>query len=176
MLQRAAAGFAGAEASLEEVLRWGWLATAAAVTVWDFETCVAIAAREVELARDSGALAVLAVGINVFAQAVALGGEFGKASLVIAEADAVVEATGTGVLPYGALVLAGLQGREAEASVLIDATIRDATSAGQGTARPVRALGERDPAQRPRPLRGGSRGGAGCERRRTRSCSSPPGR
>ena len=134
VLQRAATGFAGTDASLEEVLRWGWLATAAAVTVWDFDTCVAIAEREVEVARDSGALAVLAVGANVLAQAVALGGEFGKASLVIAEADAVVEATGTGVLPYGALVLAGLQGREAEASVLIDATIREATSAGQGTA------------------------------------------
>ena len=134
VLQRAATGFAGDEVSLEEVLRWGWLATAAAVTVWDFETCLAIADREVEVARDLGALAVLAVGANVLAQAVALSGEFGKASLVIAEADAVVEATGTAVLPYGALVLAGLQGREAEASVLIDTTIRDATAGGQGTA------------------------------------------
>ena len=134
VLQRAAAGFAGDEVSQEEVLRWGWLATAAAVTVWDFETCLAIAAREVELARDSGALAVLAVGVNVLAQAVALGGEFAKASLLIAEADAVVEATGTGVLPYGALVLAGLRGREAEASELIEATVTDATAGGQGTA------------------------------------------
>jgi DNA-binding CsgD family transcriptional regulator/tetratricopeptide (TPR) repeat protein len=134
VLQRAATGFAGTEASLEEVLRWGWLATAAAVTVWDFETCLAISDREVEVARDSGALAVLAVGLNVFAQALALSGEFGKASLLIAEADAVTEATGTGVLPYGALVLAGLQGREAESSVLIDATIREATAGGQGTA------------------------------------------
>ena len=122
------------DVSREEVLRWGWLATAAAVTVWDFDTCLAIAARQVEVARESGALAVLAVGLNVFAQAVALGGEFGKASLLIAEADAVTEATGTGVLPYGALVLAGLQGREAEASELIDATVEQATAGGQGTA------------------------------------------
>jgi DNA-binding CsgD family transcriptional regulator len=134
ILQRATAAFADDQVSLEEVLRWGWLATAAAVTVWDFEACLAIAAREVELARDSGALAVLAVGINVFTQAVALAGEFGKASLLIAEADAVVEATGTGVLPYGALALAGLRGREAEASRLIDATVTDATAGGQGTA------------------------------------------
>jgi DNA-binding CsgD family transcriptional regulator len=134
VLRSAATGFAGKEASLEEVLRWGWLATAAAVTVWDFETCLAIAAREVEVARESGALAVLAVGANVLAQAVALSGEFEKTSLVIAEADAVVEATGTAVLPYGALVLAGLRGREAEASVLIDATIEEATAGGQGTA------------------------------------------
>jgi DNA-binding CsgD family transcriptional regulator len=134
ILQRATAAFADDEVSLEEVLRWGWLATAAAVTVWDFDACLTIAAREVELARDSGALAVLAVGINVFTQAVALAGEFGKASLLIAEADAVVEATGTAVLPYGALVLAGLRGREAQASRLIDATVTDATAGGQGTA------------------------------------------
>ena len=134
VLQRATAAFADDGVSLEEVLRWGWLATAAAVTVWDFEACLAIAAREVQLARDSGALAVLAVGLNVFTQAVALAGEFGKASLLTAEADAVVEATGTGVLPYGALVLAGLRGREAETSRLIEATVTDATAGGQGTA------------------------------------------
>jgi DNA-binding CsgD family transcriptional regulator len=134
LLQRAAAGFAGPDASLEEVLRWGWLATAAAVTVWDFESCLAIAEREVEVARDLGALAVLAVGLNVYAQGVALSGEFEKASLLIAEADAVTQATGTAVLPYGALVFAGLRGREAEASALIDATIREATAGGQGTA------------------------------------------
>jgi DNA-binding CsgD family transcriptional regulator len=134
ILRRATAAFADDGVSLEEMLRWGWLATAAAVTVWDFEACLGIAAREVELARDSGALAVLAVGVNVFTQAVALAGEFGKASLLIAEADAVVEATGTGVLPYGALVLAGLRGREAEASRLIGATVTEATAGGQGTA------------------------------------------
>jgi ATP/maltotriose-dependent transcriptional regulator MalT len=54
--------------------------------------------------------------------------------MLVAEADGVIEATGTHVAPYGALVLAGLQGREAEASRLIDATIKTATAGGQGTA------------------------------------------
>ena len=66
------------DVSIEEVLRWGWLATAAAVMVWDYETCVAVATRGVELAREAGALTVLAVSVNVMAQAVALGGEFGN--------------------------------------------------------------------------------------------------
>jgi hypothetical protein len=61
VLKRAAAGFAGSEISTEELLRWGWLATAAAVTVWDFDTCRVVAAGEVEVARESGALTVLAV-------------------------------------------------------------------------------------------------------------------
>jgi DNA-binding CsgD family transcriptional regulator len=134
VLERAARSFADQEVSVEEVLRWGWLATAAAVMVWDYETCLAVAARGVRLARESGALAVLAVSVNVLAQAVALGGESGSAALLTAEADAVTEATGTRVAPYGALVLAGLQGREAQAVAVIDATIRDATAGGQGTA------------------------------------------
>src|SRR4051794_4297707 len=45
VLQRAAAAFAGADASVEEVLRWGWVATAAAAYVWDYDTCLAAATR-----------------------------------------------------------------------------------------------------------------------------------
>jgi DNA-binding CsgD family transcriptional regulator len=134
VLQRAATAFAGSEVSVEEVLRWGWLATAAAVFVWDYDTCLAVSIRGVQLARDSGALEVLVVAVNVLGQAVALGGDFPGAALLIAEADAVTEATGARVAPYGALVLAALRGQEAEASKLIGATIKDATAGGQGTA------------------------------------------
>jgi ATP/maltotriose-dependent transcriptional regulator MalT len=74
------------------------------------------------------------VTVNVLAQAVALGGDFERAESLIAEAYAVRDATGTQVAPYGALVLAGLQGREPDASDLIGATIREATAGGQGTA------------------------------------------
>jgi len=134
MLQRAAAGFAAEGAGVDEVLRWGWLATIAAVVVWDYEACVAIAARCVQLARDAGALTVLAVALNILAQAVALGGEYGKAAQLIAEAEAVTEATGTRVLQYGALYLAAYRGHEDEISRLIEATAREAASAGQGNA------------------------------------------
>jgi DNA-binding CsgD family transcriptional regulator len=134
VLERAASSFAGDDVTVEEVLRWGWLATAAAVMVWDYETCLAVATRGVRLARESGALAVLAVSVNVLAQAEALAGEAARAASLIAEADSVTEATGTLVAPYGALVLAGLQGREVEATGLIEATIREATQGGQGTA------------------------------------------
>ena len=134
VLARAATGFADERVSIEEVLRWGWLATAAAVMVWDYETCLAVATCGVELAREAGALNVLAVSANVLAQATTLGGEFGRATSLVAEADAVTEATGARVAPYGALVLAGFQGREIRATGLIDATIKEFTAGGQGTA------------------------------------------
>jgi DNA-binding CsgD family transcriptional regulator len=133
-LQRATKAFASGKASAEEVIRWGWLATAAAVWLWDYDRCLAIATSEVQLARELGALEVLAVGVNVMGQATALGGDLPRTTQLTAEADAVTEATRTRVAPYGALVLAGFRGQEAEASGLIDATIKEATDGGQGTA------------------------------------------
>jgi DNA-binding CsgD family transcriptional regulator/tetratricopeptide (TPR) repeat protein len=133
-LRRAASGFATGDATVEEVLRWGWIATAAAVVCWDFDTCLAAATRGVQLARSSGALAVLAVSVNVLAQAVALSGDLAQAEVLVAEADGVTEATGTRVAPYGALVLAAYRGRETEAFTLIDQTIEEASAGGQGTA------------------------------------------
>src|SRR5262249_54043840 len=70
LLQEAVKAFASEHAGAEEVLRWGWLATVAAVIVWDYESCVAVASRGVQLARDSGALTVLAVALNIMGQAV----------------------------------------------------------------------------------------------------------
>ena len=134
LLEQAATAFSGGDTSAEEVLRWGWLATAGAAVVWDFETCVATATRQVEVARAAGALAVLAVGVNVLGQVAALAGDFAQATLLKAEADAVREATGTHVARYGALVLAALQGRAGEAFPLIDSTVANATAEGQGTA------------------------------------------
>jgi DNA-binding CsgD family transcriptional regulator len=63
-----------------------------------------------------------------------LGGQFGAARLLVAEADNVTEATGARVAPYGGLVLAGMEGREDRASPLIDTTIEEFTAGGQGTA------------------------------------------
>ncbi|HEV7656395.1 MAG TPA: AAA family ATPase [Mycobacteriales bacterium] len=134
ILARAATAFAGDDVSTEEMLRWGWLGTAAAAVVWDFEACLATATHQVEVARQAGALAVLAVGVNVLAQTAAMAGNFAQATSLLAEAEAVREATGTRIAGYGALVLAALQGRPAEAFALFDATVTSATADGQGTA------------------------------------------
>jgi DNA-binding CsgD family transcriptional regulator len=134
VLEKAATAFASADIPVEEVLRWGWLGVVAAAMVWDFETCTAVAARQVEVARASGALAVLAVGVNVLGQVAAMAGDLEDAASLIVEAQAVKEATGTHIAPYGTLVHAALKGREDEAFPLIEATIRSATAEGQGTA------------------------------------------
>ena len=134
VLRRAVAAFASPQVSAEEMLRWGWLATRAANFVWDYDSGLEIGGRAVQLARDSGALEVLAVADNACGQAAAFGGDFASAALLIAEVDAVKEATGTRIAPHAAIALAGIRGREAEASELIDAILTEAVAGGQGTA------------------------------------------
>ena len=167
VLRRAVAAFAGPEVSVEEMLRWGWLASRAANFLWDYDRGLEIGMRAVQLARDSGALEVLAAADNACGQAAAFGGDFALAAQLIAEVEAVKEATRTRIAPHAAIALAGIRGREAEASELIDGVITEATAARPGHRRPVRALGERRAHERPRPLRGGARGGRGGERGHT---------
>jgi DNA-binding CsgD family transcriptional regulator/tetratricopeptide (TPR) repeat protein len=133
-LRRAVAAFRSNEASADEVLRWGWLAARAAIWLWDYDSGLEIPRRAVELARDSGALEVLAVADNVCGQAAAWGGDFELAGLMAAEVEAVKEATGSRIGPYAAISLVGIRGREAEASELIDRVLEGAAAAGQGTA------------------------------------------
>ena len=134
VLRRAVAVFASTEVSAEEMLRWGWLATWAANLVWDHDRSLKIGTRAVKLAREAGALAVLAAVDNMCAQAAVLGGDFSTAAALAAEVDAVKEATGTCIAPYAALVLAGMRGQEAEATSLINGVIAEASGDGQGTA------------------------------------------
>jgi DNA-binding CsgD family transcriptional regulator len=133
-LRRAVAAFAGTDASAEELLRWGWLATRAATLVWDHDSSLAIGERAARLARDAGALEVLAVADNACGQTAAFGGDFPSAAQSIAEVDAVKEATGTRIAPHAAIALAGLRGRESELSELLGGTVRAATDAGHGAA------------------------------------------
>ena len=134
VLRRAVAAFASTEVAVEELFRWGFLASRAANLVWDYDACLEIGKRAVQLARDSGALEVLAAADNACGQAAAFGGDFASVALLMAEVDAVKEATGTRIGPYAAIALAGIRGREAGASELIDGVITEATAGGQGTA------------------------------------------
>jgi ATP/maltotriose-dependent transcriptional regulator MalT len=61
-------------------------------------------------------------------------GDLAGARLLIAEADTVAAATGSQLPPFATLRLLSMQGREADASRLIAATIEQGTARGQGLA------------------------------------------
>jgi predicted negative regulator of RcsB-dependent stress response len=118
------------EIAVEDVLRWGWMATAASIAVWDDQGLLAIAARALQLVRDAGALAQLPIHLSALALARAWFGDLAGAASLVAEIDSVVAATGSRLVPGAALRLRALQGREAETSALIASVLeRDAAGA-----------------------------------------------
>ncbi len=133
-LRRAASAFADADISVEEALRWGWLAQAAASAVWDDERWRAMLLRQVQIARDVGALDQLPIDLASLGTDAAWSGDFAAAAALIAETDAVCEATGTRSAPFAAMLLASLRGNQSEVSPLIEATIAEAAVGGQGIA------------------------------------------
>ena len=131
VLRQATSAFASPDIPEEEILRWGWIATVADEALWDDKGWL-VTVRQVQLARDVGALDQLSFLLNYLAVETVWSGDFAAATLLIAEARAVCEATGSRFAPVAAMMLAAFRGREAEAVPLIQSTIEQATAGGQG--------------------------------------------
>ena len=132
VLRRALLAFRGQDISAEEGLSLLWLAERVAMAVWDDETWHILASRHVKLARDAGALSELPLAIRSRILLHAHVGELEQGAALIAEAQAVADATGIQLGPYGALAVAAWRGHEAEATELIQATMDGVTSRGEG--------------------------------------------
>ena len=73
-LRRAAAMLA--DMPVEHVLRWGPVAAGASALVWDFEGMLAMSVRQVQLARDAGAIALLPLYLSQLGIALPWMGDF----------------------------------------------------------------------------------------------------
>jgi DNA-binding CsgD family transcriptional regulator len=133
-LHRVASLFASEEASTEERLRWGWLATAASCSMWDIDGACPAWARQIQMARDAGALEQLPLYLAALGVSTAWSGDFAGAALLFAEVHEVTAATGSDIPSFGAPLLLALRGREADASTLIEATVQQPADARQGVA------------------------------------------
>ncbi len=133
VLRQATSAFASADIPVAEVLRWGWMAREADKALWAYDGS-RVTARQVQLARDAGALDRLPLLLNQTALDAVYGGDLVAAISLIAQADTICEATGARVAPYAATMLASFRGREAEAAPLIQSAIEQAEAGGQGAA------------------------------------------
>ena len=134
VLRRAVCAFRGTDVSTEEGLRWLWLACRAALMVWDYDSWDVLSGRQVRLARAAGALSALPIAFNTRAGLALLAGEFTEAASMAAQAESVIEATGSSIAPYGDLALAAFRGQQAHAAHLIQAATGDAERRGEGRA------------------------------------------
>ncbi|HEY2656055.1 MAG TPA: AAA family ATPase, partial [Solirubrobacteraceae bacterium] len=132
MLKRALRAFRGDELSGEEGIRWLWLACRTAMALWEDESWFVLAARQVQLARDAGALTVLPLALNLQAGIHLIAGQFAAAEAMGEEAHAVSDAIGNPGVPYLRLNLAGHRGQQDEMLRLTSAGERDAIARGEG--------------------------------------------
>jgi DNA-binding CsgD family transcriptional regulator len=131
-LKHALRAFRAAPLSEEEELRWLWLACHVARALGDDEAWDALTRRQVELARRAGAFAVLPVALGERFVVELLSGRIAAATGLSAEAEAVVEATGSRVILRTAIELAGWHGRDVEARTLIEARRQEVLRRGEG--------------------------------------------
>jgi DNA-binding CsgD family transcriptional regulator len=118
--------------SEEDELRWLWLAARIARALADDEAWDELTARQLELARRTGAFSLLPVALTDRVVVELVSGRFGVATSLAAEADAVVEATGGHLAQRTAITLANWCGRDAEALALIEALQQEVLRRGEG--------------------------------------------
>jgi DNA-binding CsgD family transcriptional regulator len=122
----------GTGMSVDEELRWHWVAGIVARYTWDDDSWQALSDRHVRLARSAGALSELPVALNSRAFMLLFSGELAAAASLIQQLQPAIEATGSNRIPYSALGLAAFAGRQAEATTMIEAITADVNLRGEG--------------------------------------------
>jgi DNA-binding CsgD family transcriptional regulator len=120
--------------SVDDMLRWGWLAPGASSAIWDPAGALAANELKAQLVRQAGALGELPIHLQSLALDRTWSGDLKGAAVLIAESETVAAATGTNPGPTALLRLRAFQGRENDAGPLIESLVQHATEAGQGIA------------------------------------------
>jgi DNA-binding CsgD family transcriptional regulator len=134
LTERVLDAFCDEEISVQEALRWLFLASVIAADMWDDERWYLLVSRHLTTAREAGALGELPLALDSRAFVHLFAGELAPAASLVEEARTVSAAIGSSQPPFGALALTAFRGRDREARDLIDATISAAVPRGQGLA------------------------------------------
>jgi DNA-binding CsgD family transcriptional regulator len=99
-----------------------------ALELWDDGALHLLAARQVRIARDAGALVHLQFALSFLARSHMLAGDLAAATLAIDETRSIAEATGNPAPVNAPMILAAWRGEESQASELIQATSEEAAA------------------------------------------------
>jgi DNA-binding CsgD family transcriptional regulator len=130
ILKRALAHFRDEPDRSKQDLRWPWMAARVAAELLDLETWRLLASRDVQVARQTGALSLLPVSLGYLAAMSVQEGDLESAAALMDESDAIA-ATGSSPA-VTRLILHAWRGDEAETSRLIAALEPQATARGDG--------------------------------------------
>jgi DNA-binding CsgD family transcriptional regulator len=134
ILKEAIRAFRGAAVLPPQEARWLWFASWIALYLSDDEAWIELSTRHLRLVREAGALTALPFVLTNRSSVYAFFGKLEEATAYEEELTAATEATGIATVPYGALALAALRGREVEFSRLAQTSVKDAETRGEGLA------------------------------------------
>ncbi|HEX6393883.1 MAG TPA: AAA family ATPase [Acidimicrobiales bacterium] len=130
-LRRALDSFASEPLSGGRGLPWLWLASSVAAALWD-ERWDLLSTRHVTIAREGGALKELPLALHSRSYVHLFQGDLTTAASLVQEAATVTEAIGSQLPPFGALALVTWRGPETQARELIERSMAEAESRGEG--------------------------------------------
>jgi len=133
-LKQAMSAFRSEDASVEELLRWGWVAGSSAGIMWDYDSWDALTARQEQLARDLGALSALPITLNIRAGPCLIAGRVAEATFLVDQAHNVATASESQRFRNASLLVSAFRGDESEARKIIDAITKDSAERGEGLA------------------------------------------
>jgi DNA-binding CsgD family transcriptional regulator len=113
-------------------VRWPWIARRVAPDLFEDDTWNALATRNVQIARDTGALAVLPLALNLLSLLRCFEGKLAAAAVLLEEADEIAEATSIAPIVFGRVFLAGCRGDEKDGLALIGTSEAAAVARGEG--------------------------------------------
>lgn len=100
-LKHALSALRDEEDQIEHDMRRPWSARRVAPDLFDDQAWQALTSRNVQRARDAGALGVLPLALNALANLRIFEGELDAASVLLDEADAIADATGNAPMLFG---------------------------------------------------------------------------
>src|SRR5215207_3513505 len=134
ILKAALSAFREEAALPPEESRWLSFACRAAWDVWDEESWRLLATRELQRARDAGALTAMPLLLSSLSYVQVLCGELSTAESLLDEIRAITAATGIPAHRYVEIWVAALRGREPELLALVEDFTTDAKARGEGFA------------------------------------------
>ena len=132
VLKQALRALRDEEIATEEGIRWLWLAALAAAFIWDYESYEALTARQIQVARNLGALTMLPLALGTRSGVHLFAGELPAAASLIEESDALAMATHGRINQYVPLPLAAFRGHDDEVKRLVQSSTKDFVDTGEG--------------------------------------------
>ncbi len=131
---RAVRSFVTEEFTMDEGLRFAWLAAATAASLWDDTGWEVLTRRHLDAAREAGALSALPLALQTRVVVCLFTGDLTAAASLVEETRSVAEVTGgdSTLAPYGEIGLAAVRGHGDRAEPLIQDCLDDVKARGEG--------------------------------------------